>query len=415
MNQLETFRHSVLASFGAKNGEQAELLEYNRNHFNLENVNSHHFPIADEPFVAAWDGYARDVREAGTVAALAKYLVQLQFPVREGISQSAEYLASTRQGAAPLVNESDAPVWEAPHSCRVVVHQTAAGRIPLIIAEQRDDFVYLVRALTRRNEPAAIPASMGACMVAGYNNWHRIGRLRDEFLATAPPGSSWSEEFQRVRTQPDLYQDRFIILSSGPYSGVKAAELGLDESTWLSLSLDIRREHECAHYFARRVFSSMRNNLLDELIADYFGISAATGRFRADWLLRFMGLESFPTYREGGRLQNYRGKPPLSQDAFVVLQRLVRAAAINLEAFDREHVPEWTHLALEPAIYSALATLTLEEMGAETGAEILVNRFRKFQTLLSRASGMTGTDVGAQEDLHNRTRGTEAATADFAR
>ncbi len=74
----------------------------------------------------------------------------------------------------------------------------------------------------------------------------------------------------------------------------------------------------------------MRNNLLDELIADYMGITAAAGRYRSDWFLRFMGLESFPAYREGGRLQNYRGRPPLSEGAFAVLRVLVRDIAENL-------------------------------------------------------------------------------------
>ncbi len=76
----------------------------------------------------------------------------------------------------------------------------------------------------------------------------------------------------------------------------------------------------------------MRNSLLDELIADWAGITAAAGRFRADWFLRFMGLEEEGRYRAGGRLENYRGKPPLSDGAFKVLQSLVRNAARKLEA-----------------------------------------------------------------------------------
>ena len=46
----------------------------------------------------------------------------------------------------------------------------------------------------------------------------------------------------------------------------------------------------------------MRNNLHDELIADYAGITAAIGHYRAAWFLRFLGLEDYPTYRPGGRL-----------------------------------------------------------------------------------------------------------------
>jgi hypothetical protein len=180
---------------------------------------------------------------------------------------------------------------------------------------------------------------MGACMVAGYNNWDRIHRYRQQWLVNNSE-SDWSKEFSRLTTQKELYQDRFIILSDGFYSNVQPAKLGLTADEWRGLSLTIRLEHECTHYFTRRVFNSMRNNLLDELIADYRGIVAATGTYKADWFLHFLGLESFPDYREGGRLQNYRGQPPLSDGAFKILQKLVKAAAENLEAFERNYTQQ---------------------------------------------------------------------------
>jgi hypothetical protein len=62
----------------------------------------------------------------------------------------------------------------------------------------------------------------------------------------------------------------------------------------------------------------------------------AVGPYRADWFLRFVGLESFPAYREGGRLQNYRGAPPLSEGAFRALQGLVKDAAENLGRLDSD-------------------------------------------------------------------------------
>ena len=98
-------------------------------------------------------------------------------------------------------------------------------------------------------------------------------------------------------------------------------------------SLAIRREHECAHYFTKRVLLSMRNQLLDEILADFMGITAAAGRFQADWFLRFMGLENYPDYRPGGRLQNYRGTPPVSDDAFRILALLIKRAAETLDDF----------------------------------------------------------------------------------
>ena len=37
----------------------------------------------------------------------------------------------------------------------------------------------LIQALTARNEPVSIPASMGAMMVAGFNNWDRVRQLKE--------------------------------------------------------------------------------------------------------------------------------------------------------------------------------------------------------------------------------------------
>jgi hypothetical protein len=111
----------------------------------------------------------------------------------------------------------------------------------------------------------------------------------------------------------------------------------------------------------------MRNHLLDELMADYAGLVVAAGRFRADWFLRFLGLEDFPRYRPGGRLDLYRGDPPLSDGAFRRLQRTVYEAAHRVESFDAERrsPPTLTETALTLA---ALATFRLDELAAE-GAE----------------------------------------------
>jgi hypothetical protein len=106
----------------------------------------------------------------------------------------------------------------------------------------------------------------------------------------------------------------------------------------------------------------MQNNLLDELIADCAGITAALGYFNADWFLAFVGLEQYPAYRKGGRLQNYRGVPPLSDGAFTILQRLVYHAAKNLEIWTQTH--QETHLPGMPLsqLILALTRVTLEEL-----------------------------------------------------
>jgi len=109
----------------------------------------------------------------------------------------------------------------------------------------------------------------------------------------------------------------------------------------------------------------MRNNILDELIADYRGIVAALGHYRSDWFLHFIGLESFPIYRRGGRLENYRGEPALSDSAFKILQILVKKAAENLDRFDKQFSQQQrTHLEQVSAMIT-LSALTLEELAEE--------------------------------------------------
>ena len=369
-----------LENFGALPKEVEELLVYNENVFDLGALTSDvSFPLPDEPFAAFWRTVEREAQARGAFAVLREHLPQLRFPVRAGISETEPYRAATRRGA-PVDTLPEATGLEIgrPEAIEVVIHPSPAGRIPLLIARGRAEFVALIQALTKRNEPEPVPDAQGALMVSGYNNWSRIGELRRRWEALEPArreAATWGEELQR--SPRELYQDRFILLSDGPYSAVPAADLGLGEAEWREMSLVIRRDHECAHYLTRRLFGSMRNNLLDELIADYAGLMAATGRFRADWFLRFVGLEEFPRYRPGGRLDLYRGKPPLSDGAFRVLQALVKAAAENLERFR-------SPLGTAPTI-AALAALRLEDLAAADAEDRLSRSVAAIQERL-RAS-----------------------------
>jgi len=132
-------------------------------------------------------------------------------------------------------------------------------------------------------------------------------------------------------------------------------------SVWKDMR--IRIEHECAHYFTRRCLGSVRNNALDEVIADYAGLVGALRRFRADWFLRFIGLEEADRYRPGARLENYRGD--LSDPAFTTVQHLSVRAAHNLESLAaRSHVrPDDLHAVA--ALTLALVGLSVEELASD--------------------------------------------------
>ena len=272
-------RRETLLRCGATDASVDELLVYNKNYFTAPEKMPP-LPLPDEPFVDAWRRYAAELESPSKADSVFTRFPQLNFAVQEGASLSSAYLAATRQGVYTKTGPA-IPL----EGCTLSLHSTLAGTMPVITAFSRSQFVYLVQAFTKRNEPVPIPESMGACFVSGYANWDRVTMYRHAF-ELEHPHASWSAAFQMLKADKTLYQDRFILLSRDPYSGVSAKALGVAEDLWPVLSHRLRLEHECIHYFTLRVFGSMRNNILDELIADYFAISAL-GRFRLPRLRRF--------------------------------------------------------------------------------------------------------------------------------
>lgn len=371
MNKQE-FRRSILAVYGASDEEATELLAYNQSIADCGG-RSERYAVTQlpEPHVATWEEYAALAEASSAFETLKQRLVQFKFPIQAGISQTEAYRHATRKGfSADEMPAATGLVLQQPEQLQLQLYQSLAGAIPILIAGNREDFVTLVRALTLRNEPQPVPLSMGACIVSGFNNWDRIHQYRQHWEAkNYDPTARWIDEFQRILPQKELYQDRFIILSRSFYSNIQAQEIRISKSEWQNLSLIIRLEHECTHYFTRRFFNSMRNNILDELIADYRGIVAAIGHYRADWFLRFIGLESFPQYREGGRLQNYLGQPPLCAGAVRILQALIKDAAENLQHFDTDYANKLKTLRGQTLVLISLCSLTLEELASPEASD----------------------------------------------
>lgn len=377
-------RATILAHFGASPAVQEELLRYDPGDLaGARFPRAMRLPLPDEAFVPAWREYCGECAASG-FRALARRLVQLRFPVREGISQTEDYRAATRRGA-PVESMPSAVGIDLARAdaCTVTIHPTWAGSVPVIQAGCREDFVGLVRAFTARNEPVPVPSSQGACIVSGYNNWDRVGRFRDDWIRDNPAGTF---SLDLVRDRHDAYQDRFILLSNAPYSGVSAEAVGLTPSDWLILSQSIRREHECAHYWTRRVLSSMGNRVFDEIVADYCGLFAACGRLRADWLLLFLGLDAASS-GVPGRLRNYRGNPPLSDEAFGLLQKVTVAAVEHLDAFDRRHAAELTGRRGLLLILLTLSRMTLEALASGNAGSQLVRHLRHSRAFAANAVG----------------------------
>jgi hypothetical protein len=363
----EEYRRAVLVDHGATEDVIEELLQFNRCRVDL-GLEVPEFPLDEEPHLAAWRRYADDAEREGVWQALRPRFPQLQFPIRTEISAAAEYRAATLRGEFPAADAGHGLELRRPERLELRIHPSIAGAVPILSTDHREDFVALVRAFSARNEPIPIPDSMGACLISGFNNWDRIASHRADWESADPshlePGA-WSEEFRRLRSNKAAYQDRFIILSRGAYSGVTSNELGLGDNDWLERSYRIRREHECTHYFTVRIFGLLQHNVLEELVADFVGTIHGFGRFDSGAALLFLGLEAHPEFRPGGRLANYRGDPPISDPAFEVICRLAHRAVRSLETVANAN----SGLERDPQrlarLVFELTKLTLEELASE--------------------------------------------------
>lgn len=365
--ETKVSKYNRLRFFTTEDDLIDELLVYTENSFFQKNQRFEYQNLEDEPHIAAWKRYIEESESIGVFPTLKKYLVQFQFPIQENISQSEAYKNATLKGISttnmPLATGL---VLQEPNKLKLFLYPSLAGKIPVIIANNRFDFKAIVRSLTYRNEPRPMPDSMGAAMIKGLNNWNRLRQA----IQYAPQ--------KAVLANKALYQDRIIVLSRIPYSNVSATAMNLPEEDWLDKSLSIRLEHECVHYFTLRYFGTMANNMHDEIIADYMGICSVLPQFNVQWFLRFIGLDQYPMLRKGGRIKNYLGNPPISEKAFKILQTIVKQAAENIERFDRE---------LGESIYQqdrkyrmiSLCNLNLTEMASKDGFNLLCETYNSFQ------------------------------------
>lgn len=336
-------REDILKKYGAKDRELKELLEYTKVHFNHENVNNE---FGDEIFARVWAKYEN------SFDFLRDHILEFNFPIVEGMSRDKEYLKAIEEGIVSKERRRSKGLDLKTLSIEMI--DTPGGKIPVMKVEDRSEFERIIQAFSYSNEPGKVPKSMGASTYSGYNNWGRINMYRRQWLEINLDGNDldWNVEFDQLQLKRDLYQDKFIVLSNGPYSAVSNEIVGKSLEEWKSISLDIRKYHEVTHYFTKRVLGSMKNNAIDEVLCDYVGIVRATDEYRAELALLFLGLEDFPRYREGGRLQNY---VKLSEGSFKVVQKLVYDFVNNLTSIHSR--------ALDPfKLVLAASYFSLEEL-----------------------------------------------------
>lgn len=252
------------------------------------------------------------------------------------------------------------------------LHESIAGKIPVLTIPNNEDFVKILQSIIHKNNPLPIPASMGAVLLNGLNNSKRFNIIKKNWLQNNPFGD-WNTEFSNnIILKKSLYKDKLIILSTKPYSNVTASQLGLEEDLWISYSISIRKEHEFTHLYTLKKYGQATNNLHDELIADYIGIVKTIWNYNKVWMLTFMGLENYPHYREGARLENYVKESKLSPDDFKQLITIIKNAIENIAIFDKA-VGKVKSIKDQTCRIDALCEISLIDLASANGAALLID------------------------------------------
>jgi hypothetical protein len=337
----DVIRSDVLRSLGADRETVEELSTYCENPFPVDALpQPPALPLPEEAHTTDWRDYL-DEQGDDPFGFLQSRLVQLNIPIQEGVSKTAAYADVVRRGK-PFDESAFGGrlTLKQPELFRVSVHEHPAGALPVLLTPNRSDFETVVQALAFRCEATTIGPAVNA----------QIGYV------------GWPAEMKRVTSSEKWrFLDRLIVVTDSPYSSVSAAELGLewDAATWREKSAALRMEHEFTHYATKRLYGKMTLNVLDEIIADWAGMSSAMGDFRSAWFVRFLGLDDLPKAREDGRIHTYR--QTLSDEAFRILAPLTLQAAEGLEALHQAHYTR----EQRPRFLLALTRLTLELLAAD--------------------------------------------------
>ena len=291
--------------------------------------------VKSEKFIDAWREYKQESLGSSAFEVLKSKLVQLNFPIKKSISSSEDYKKATLKGQSlPTIVSASGIILKEPELLELSIFKGPVGEIPVLSVSNPSDFADIVRALAHKNEPVEIPATMGASLIRGINNWDRINRLKENW-ESGVQANSWNLEFKKnILPNKSLYQDSLIVLSKKYYSGIEHSLLNVKEKKWLSDSYNIRLFHEYSHYFTQRYYGVMSNNIYDEILADYLGISMTYGIYDSNLFLKFMGLEDYPEYRSGSRFENYINLNKVSDGEFDLLKELCHQSSLNIEKFD---------------------------------------------------------------------------------
>jgi len=340
-------------------------------------------PLEDEPHIPTWQKYAEITCEEQPFNILQTHFAQLQFPIKAGINHSPAYRAATLKGE-PVGQLTEAPLsLVEPSLVKVDLVTSIWGRMPLITAANREDFVSLVQAFGKRNQPVSIPATVDTYIIVGFSNWDRIRAYKSALLSklTVNPveiEAIWQQKFRELLPHKALYQDRFVIaedrLSQLP------PPVGESTTSWQELAPLIHAEHAALYYHLPRLLGPQRDTPLHlELLTYYAAMVCITGAFRADWFIAFINPAMWRDIQSHELLFDDN-----SSDFNTIVTRrkewLFRAALV-VEEFDRNYGRFHRTPAEMLTILKAIDSLSLEELTYVNANEQIMRALTQRQAL----------------------------------
>ncbi len=242
-----------------------------------------------------------NIKKMHFIHQLAEEFNQLYLPIGEGEEHSRAYKDVVLRGNEPHNRKLDFTLND---KDTMEVFESGFGDVRCIYMYDRRDFEKIVRCMAHKCQPVIIPKTMGSIVILGITNWKKIQEHKKMYEESG--GKEWRNEFEKFTSIKDNYKETLIIISDGPYSGIKLEGTDMDEIEWCETSKSIRKFHELTHFFCLKKYHRFKEAIFDEILADSMGFLFALGFHNKELALKCLGV-SKEGYLQGGRLENYIG------------------------------------------------------------------------------------------------------------
>jgi hypothetical protein len=237
---------------------------------------------------------------------------QLYLTPEKGISATVVYSDIVRFGKVPeeireMIRTDRLTGFRGNENARLFSEITPAGKVEIVYLEERSDFDRFLQIMAFAGEPAEVGSNIESAEILGVTNWRRIEAHMNDYLENGTEKVSWRDELRRFTDDKQNYQDSIILIGSGGYCGLSAAEAGYDEFVWENASVKIKIYSSCAKFIMRRLFSDYKNIIWEEMLSDCIGLLFVFNKYDVSLAKKLLGV-SKKGYDRRGKLINFCGE-----------------------------------------------------------------------------------------------------------